>query len=513
MLYQHPIIPLVFSSLLIVLVIKQSISKRSFLKGRLFYALVLTFISALILVFYAEAQNNEKIMNVIQIGMLVIDALVGLILIFIGEISASKEQFNNDLFQTIDDTKFYVVVDKRNKIKEISTLFINDLGITKEEAIKKNLFNVIEKKYRIFSFNGTDANKNDLNIYFSNLEIEAGSVTIELHDDKGDVFEYYFIQKPIYVFGKLKGRLFIGDKKGNEELVGMEKNLAESNDELNIIKSRFITVLERTKEGIFFADTINNTIWVNNNIVNDLKLKSSTLSLDEFYKDIHPDDIAMYKAKLSQVNNINPNYSVTYRYNTGVSYAYVKEEGSRISNGLKIELCGFIRILDGYKYEKTQSELDNISGEPEMFAQINQLYEKQHTFQVIQIKMQSIQELNEQYGREIGNVAISEYVKLIKNRFIDGNMMYRVSGLEFVGIITDYRKMEILKKDLANGEKILNVNADYGSINIKIKANMGIIYSTDAVNAKDAYKKTQEALKISCNPRYNNNYAYYKDIR
>ena len=512
-MYQHPIIPLVFSSLLIILVIKQCFSKRKFLKGRLFYSAILTFVSALILVFYPEVQNDDKLMNVIQIGMIVIDALVGLILVFISENSASKEQFNNDLFQTIDDSKLYVVVDKRNKIKEISTLFVNDLGLTKEEVIRKNLFNVIEKKYRIISFNDTDANKNDLNIYFSNLEVEAGNVTIELQDDKGDIFEYYLTQKPIYVFGKIKGRLFIGDKKGIEELVGMERNLAESTDELNIIKSRFITVLERTKEGIFFADTINKTIWVNNVIVNDLKLKNSTLTLDEFYADIHPDDLAMYKTKISQVNNINPNYSVTYRYNTGVSYAYVKEEGSRISNGLKIELCGFIRLLDGYKYEKTQSELDGILGQPEMFAQIAQLYQKEHTFQMIHFKMNAIQQLNEQYGRDIGNVAISEYVKLIKNRFIDGNMIFRISGLEFVGIITDYRKMEILKRDLTNNEKILNVSADYGSITIKLSANMGIIYSTDAVNAKDAFKKTSEALKISQNPKYNNNYAYYKDIR
>ena len=131
-MYQHPLIPLVFSSVLIILVIKQCVSKRKFLKGRLFYSVILTFISALILVFYKEIQDDNKIMNIIQIGMISIDALVGLILVFISENSASKEQFNNDLFQTIDDSKLYVVVDKRNKIKEISTLFVNDLCLTKE---------------------------------------------------------------------------------------------------------------------------------------------------------------------------------------------------------------------------------------------------------------------------------------------------------------------------------------------------------------------------------------------
>ena len=512
-MYQHPLIPLVFSSLLIVLVIKQCILKRQFLKVRLFYSVILTFISALILVFYPEIQKDEKILNVIQIGMLVIDALVGLVLIFIGENSASKEQFNNDLFQTIDTTKFYVVVDKRNKVKEISTLFADDLGISKENAARKNFFNLIENKYHIYKFNGTEVSKNDLNIYFSNMENNVTEITFELYDDKGDVFEYYLIQKPVYVFGKVKGRLFIGDKKGTEELVGMEKDLAESVDELNIIKSRFITVLERTKEGIFFTDTINKTIWVNNVIANELKLSNNNLPIEDYYKNIHPDDLAMYQAKLSQINNINSSYSITYRFNTGVSYAYIKEEGSRISNGLKIELCGFIRVLDGYKYEKTQSELDSIQAEPEMLAQLGMLYNKNQTFQVIHFEVSSIPDLNEKYGRNIGNVAISEYVKLIKNRFIDGNMLYRVSGLEFIGILTDYRKMEILKKDLMNNEKILNVQADYGSISIKMTAHMGFIYSSDAINAKDAYKKTKESLKTAKNPKYNSNYVYYKDIR
>ena len=287
-MYQHPLIPLVFSSLLIVLVIKQCILKRQFLKVRLFYSVILTFISALILVFYPEIQKDEKILNVIQIGMLVIDALVGLVLIFIGENSASKEQFNNDLFQTIDTTKFYVVVDKKNKVKEISTLFADDLGISKETAARKNIFNLIENKYHIYKFNGTEVSKNDLNIYFSNMENNVTEITFELYDDKGDVFEYYLIQKPVYVFGKVKGRLFIGDKKGTEELVGMEKDLAESVDELNIIKSRFITVLERTKEGIFFTDTINKTIWVNNVIANELKLSNNNLPIEDYYKNIHP---------------------------------------------------------------------------------------------------------------------------------------------------------------------------------------------------------------------------------
>lgn len=91
-----------------------------------------------------------------------------------------------------------------------------------------------------------------MNIYYSPVnQTSSQPMNLEIHDEAGDVSAYYFTETPILLFGKLKGRLFVGDKKGSETLVGMEKNLADSVSELELIKSRFITVLEKTKEGIF----------------------------------------------------------------------------------------------------------------------------------------------------------------------------------------------------------------------------------------------------------------------
>lgn len=83
---------------------------------------------------------------------------------------------------------------------------------------------MIEKKYRIFSLNGTEASKKDLNIYYSPVnQTSSQPMNLEIHDEAGDVSAYYFTETPILLFGKLKGRLFVGDKKGSETLVGMEK--------------------------------------------------------------------------------------------------------------------------------------------------------------------------------------------------------------------------------------------------------------------------------------------------
>ena len=510
-MYQHPIIPLLLSIILLIYITKQSFVEHKILKRRLLLAFLLAFSSALLLVFYPEISDSESWKNTVDWILIGLDVVIGLVLIFSTEMSTSKSQFNKDLFATLDQSKYYVLVDKKNRVKEISTLFVDDLEIDKDAAIKKNIFDIIEKKYRIVAFNGNDASKEDLKIYYNKSNKTEKEMTLEIQDDNGDIHAYYFVESPIVVFGKFKGRLFVGEKKGMETLVGMEKNLAESMGELELIKSRFLVMLEKSKEGVFFADINDSSIWVNDVLVEKLALSGNSMSMDEFRRNIHPDDLAMIKAKLAQVNNITPSYTVSYRYNTGTRYAYVKEEGSRISNGKAIELCGVISILDGSNYERTQTELDNIKGEPEMLSAIKQLFIQKKIFQIVHMRIDSIPDINEKYGRSIGSMALSEYIKLIKHRYVDANMIYRISGLEFIAFITDYRKMDMLKNALVNGEKLLHVSAEYGSINVKIEVTMGISYSSDASNPKMALANSKEALRFCSNPKFSSNYVYFKD--
>ena len=513
-MYQHPIIPLVLSVILLVLMIKQSLARHKFLKKRFIFSFILVFVSAILLVFYPEISDSDSWKNITDWILLGIDVFVGLLLIIFIEISSSKEQFNRDLFSTLDTTKYYVLVDKKNRVKDISTLFLNDLELEKDKVLRKNIFDVIEIKYRIFALNGNDATKNDLKIYYNknNKDKIAKEMNLEIHDDNGDAHAYYFIESPIVVFGKFKGRLFVGDKKSSENLVAMEKNLEDSMNELELIKSRFITMLEKSKEGVFFTNINDSTIWMNDNLVENLSLSKNDMSLDEFRSNIHQDDLAMVKAKLAQVNNINPDYSVSYRYNTGSRYAYVKEEGSRISNGNSVELCGFISVLDSYQFERTQTELDKIKGEPEMLSTIKQLFQQGKVFQIVHMRVESIPDINEKFGRSIGSMALSEYIKLIKHRYVDADMIYRISGLEFIAFITDYRKMDMLKNGLVNGEKILHVSAEYGSIDVNIDVSMGISYSSDANNPSMALTNSKEALRFCSNPKFSSNYVYFKDI-
>ena len=108
---------------------------------------------------------------------------------------------------------------------------------------------------------------------------------------------------------------------------------------------------------------------------------------------------------------------------------------------------------------------------------------------------------------------LSQYVQFFKQNFVTDNQIYRISGLEFVAFVTDYRKMDMLKNNLVNGEKMLHVHADYLNQKVDAEVFMGISRSDDLPSHKDTLKNAKEALKFASNPKFSSNFAFYKDIR
>lgn len=513
MKYIQPLVPLILGVVLMFLLIKQSVIRKKLLKGRLIFTFLIVLVCALVLAFYSELTNSEEKTQITQWCILGINGLIGILYILFCEMSSSREQFNKDLFLTLDHSKYYALVDSKNRIKEISSKFLEDLGLKDDDVYKKNLFQTIEKKYQIFKLNGTEVALEDLDIYFKSSDTKETVLNLELHDEHGDISAYYFTQRPILMMGRFRGRIFMGDKKDTEELVGMEKNLAESTDELNMIKSRFITLLEKTEEGIFFQDLTNQMVWVNEVLRKLLCLNDNEISLQEFLSNICPDDLALVQEKRAAVSHIHPQYILSYRYNTGGKWIYIKEMGTRITNGKTVEFCGIIRVVEGQKRVKNDALLDYVLGEPEMLSCINSLYKGERMFQVALLQLDAIDKINQDYGRNFGDMVIAEYIRLVMERYVDDKLIFRISGLEFVLVITDYRKMERLKNDLANGEKYLHMNVQFASEKTKVNARMAICSSSEAKDAKDTLKKAKEALRICSKEQYSLNYAYYKDIR
>lgn len=515
---QSPIIPLVFSALIAAIILMQCFTKRKFLKVRLLFVFLLVFISALALVFQKELLKNDNqiIKNIYYIGLLVIEFICFVVLFTTVDFSLSNDKFQKVLTKSLDETKFFVMISKKEKIKEISTLLAKNLDLEPSKAVGKNFFDIIENKYRIIGLNGEEAYKKDVKRYYDGYykrvqEGTTNTVEINIQDDNAKESAFYFVENLIFSNGKYRGRILIGDIKNEETLVGMEKELNKSTKELTLIKNRFVTILNKTSDGIFFNNLSTGSIWFNDILVRRLCLNGNSINNNEFYSMIHQDDMALYQDVL---NNLKSNdYSVTYRYNTGSYYVYVKEDGHKVVVDGTVELCGVMNVIDNYRYEKTDTILDSLGTEPEMLARFKGLCCEDKVFQIVRFKINDIPEINDKFGRGIGNMMLSEYINFFKQRYVIENYMFRVSGLEFVAFITNYNKMEMLKTDLRNEEKILHVKAEYAGEKVSTDIYMGISYSNDTPNPKDTLVNAKRALTICTNPQFTSFYAYFRDVK
>ena len=516
---QSPIVPLIFSSLATLIVLMQCLTKRTFYKVRLIISFILTFITVLILVFYGEISKEttkEIYKNTVIITMLAVEVSVCVLLFTTIDFSLSNEKLHKVLTKSLDETKYFVVLDKKDRIKEMSSLLIDDLNVDDIKISHKNFFDVIEHQYRIIGINGEPSLKNDVKKYFADYykrvsEGQRKTLEINIEDDRARKSALYFNESPIFSHGKYKGRILIGDKKDENSLVGMERDLASKASELDIIKERFIVLLNKTNDGIFFNTVTKQSIWFNDILVKRLNLNGNTMSSSDFYANIHKEDLPIYQER---INNLDSNdYSMTYRYNVGAYYVYIKEDGHKVISGDTVEFCGVMNIIDDYRYEKTGTALDSVGSEDEMRARLKALEISDQVFEVLAFRVESIPEINEKFGRNYGNLMLSEYVDFIRKNFVVDNYIYRISGLEFVCFITNYNKMMYLKNQLNNNEKILHVSADISNTKVTIDVCMGIATSNDTPNPKEALDNAKHALKISSNPQYTSNYAYFKDLR
>ncbi len=520
MIHQHPIYSFIFSLIVVGLVIKQCILKGRFLKYSLIFSFFLVFITTILLFFYEEISLDKSLQQINDYVLLGVNIVIVLYILFSTGFSISEQTFNKEIIMSLDKSKIFILLNKKDKIKNSSNLFLTELSLNKDEVIGKNLFEVIDKVWNVKSFNGNEASNNDLRSYYKNYYQQVKpnkKEKIELLVDKksGQSVAFNLIETAIFLNGKYKGRLLVGERKSDESLFNIEKELVTKDGELESIRLKFISALEITEEAIFFKNLDEEIIWGNDSFVNNLKLDDNNIDVNHYLSLIHPDDLAYYQHELANLTPNNPIYEVTYRFSFGTSYKFVKEIGKRIfENKNANEILGFISIIQSDHYERSNiKELDNIYSTDELLVKTNELYNNHKNFQLVTFRLDNIPKINEEYGRNIGNMLIAKYVQMIRSNLISNNEdIFRVGGIEFTFVITDYRMMEKLKKVLENNEKILHVNTSFGTLNTTLEVFMGIAQSTDVKNAEELIKASEKALRFAQKEQFIGNYASYKDV-
>ncbi len=508
----------VLATLLLIIYFKDSYLEHKVLVPRLVYAGTIVLVGLLyILVFYDLIKDDTskiKIVNYISYGLYIVLALS---YFFIGLRGIYRNHLYRKYLEIVENDREFILLDSHNRIKAMSNDILSSFKEVNKRVYGKNFFLFFDELYNVDAINSIQASNNDLHKAFFDLNKEIKSRVfkreIALKDSQKNEYTLVCNDYIICENDKFIGHILVSEKHTNDTVLNVEEELQSASKDLDDIKIKFQATLEMTEEAMMFYSLNDQMLWVNDNMVNLLHLKGNTLSFSDFSSLIYQDDLDYYKGVLDNLTKQNPTYETSYRIRIGASYVYVKEHGKRLFDASEDQIMSYLYVIHANHYERSNiPELDNIKSNAELLAKLEELYKQGRTFQLVTFKMNNLPEINEGKGRDMGNMVLAEYVKAINKSFVDDNLIYRTSGLEFSFIILDYRKMDLLSQALKKNQ-ILNASMKYGSNTIQTDVYMGIATSNDVQGKNHLIEAAKKSLKAATMPQMRTNYIYYTDIK
>jgi len=217
---QHPIYPLVIATMTLFIVVIQSIQTEKVLKFSMGLAFLNIAISIFSLMIYKNTIENHDIYQWVYIGFTFYIYIVFLFTFYRMFKSSTLKANHYQLFvKSIKNSKWnaYYVVDRKERIKDMSVSLLHEIGLEKEDVIGKKLFSVLNQRVRFIKLNGQEVNNRMLESYYQTYREHAKPGDDEIQEltllnvDGVQIF-LHLVMQPVYALGKYKGRICVGEK-------------------------------------------------------------------------------------------------------------------------------------------------------------------------------------------------------------------------------------------------------------------------------------------------------------
>jgi PAS domain-containing protein len=505
----HPIFLFIFSILMLVMVILQSLQQEKVFVLRLIFVFIFVFANAsLTYLNFNGSIDLETLSPLYQQAYLGYTIFVFLILLSLilslFKSSILKSNHYALFIKAMKNSKFnmYFILDQHERIKDISIGFLNEVGLEKEDVIGKRLHQILTKTIRLQQVNNQDATPKDFQNYFNKYK-----KTVQV--SQTDAFEMIFLNalgertlirfifQPVFVFSKFKGLVAVGEKKTDIELIAVEKELEQSNLELESIRHKFIAVLELTKEGLFSIDLIRKEIWMNGSALSLFNFGNEVTPYDTFLHRLVKEDQEKREQILQRLSYEAPSYEFKYRILKESQTIWVIEKGKYLFDHQEEKIImGTIQAIQTKHFLASNIDvLDGLKTYQDIELDLQKKKTNQQFYDILYISIHNLNHLNLKYGRDVGNMFLSEYIKQMRKTFIsESGDIYRMSGSRFIILITDPRRVENLEKGLQTGTHFMDVSMQYGNIRNQLEVNAVMMESTYVYNIHDALKKMEQHL-------------------
>jgi diguanylate cyclase (GGDEF)-like protein len=329
------------------------------------------------------------------------------------------------------------------------------------------------------------------------------------------LYTFYFLN--IYLIGSfiIRSIMFKFRRKISEkDYDNMEETIEEINLSSELLRNRFISTIEILYEGISYRDS-DGSIFGSDKYIKYLGIRTNNFDVYAFEEKVHNDDLNLYKNTLEKTTNKKPNYTINYRVKNNGKITWIKEVGKRIVVEKKVTYISVIKPLDIRLYPETEIDvLNGLYNYKKMYEEMQEITRNKLPYNLIVIKLTNIPNINEKYGRDIGDLMMGEYLKKLQYNFIkEESSIFRITGITFGVIIKDDKKFVFLERALTGSGELFNLSMVFGGVTQTLYPNLGIAESPYHGKSPDKMiDEAMTALKISQKNNINSNYCFFDRI-
>ncbi len=298
-----------------------------------------------------------------------------------------------------------------------------------------------------------------------------------------------------------------------EDIHELEDDLERVNNASELLRKRFISTLELLNDGVAFKDE-DNKYFGTDKYMKLIGLKFNEFSEEELLEKIHRDDVLEYQKNIKNLTKRNPVYKTTYRIKNNDEIIWIKEVGKLIINDKKNSYISLIKPMDVKLFP--ESEIDLLNTLPtiqKMKIEMQRLKSSKTPYYFVLIQLSNIPNINEKYGRDIGDLFMGEYLKKLRYNFIkDEQSLYRIEGIKFAMILRNEKKYEVLKRALTGTGELMNFSMQFGGVEHSVYPNLGITMSPyEPKSVELVLQEATSALKETLIPNTKKNYAFFDE--
>ena len=301
----------------------------------------------------------------------------------------------------------------------------------------------------------------------------------------------------------LKRKIRITQNLTDYDFFELEKELEETKSTSDLLRQRYISTIRLVREALFFYNEDLNGLFVTDQFLDITKTTKHEYTLEEYTDMIHDDDQTSYLGIIKKASKKNPSYEMKYRIKAGTGFIWIEEKGRVFEFDKKLHIIAAVKPIDIKLFPDTSiHEIDSLPNEQNLLAYLIQIMKEPQPFYLIMIQLTNIPDINQRFGRDVGNLMIAEYIKKMRFHFAkDINSIFRITGIQFALIIKEQRKYDVLYRALQSGGDLVNLMLNIGGIQQIVYPNLGIVrhepwseYSVSELNSL-ANKTLSEAIR------------------